>query len=143
MLLFCLWSPFSHTEPTSQAQPWKDSYSQPSGKWMSGTALLDKYSSLALRTPFSEPTSSSFCVQITSRSTNSTYVQMRKATSASCLHLGYISISSSVLLSAGAGPWSLSSSITLSLTQIQTVLTLNHRQNMWSIVCSKLESLQA
>ena len=102
------------------------SYSHPSGKWSSGTALLDKCSILALRTPLTEPTINSFCLLTASLSTISMYVQMMKATSASCLHLGYMSISNSVLLRSGGGPWSLSSSITFSFTQSQAVLILKH-----------------
>ncbi len=75
-----------------------------------GAVQFFSWSALALRTPLNVPNINSFCLPTASLSTNSVYVLRRKMTSASLLHLGYMSMSSSVLLRAGAGPWSLSSS---------------------------------
>ena len=69
------------------------SYSQPGGKWRSGTALLLRCSTLALRTPLRVPSNNSFCLPTASLSTNSLYVLKRKVTSASLLHPGYMNMS--------------------------------------------------
>ena len=99
-----------------------DLYLKPAqGKVDLWDALLAICSTLALRTPFTVPTINSSFLATTSLSTNSKYVPRRKAASASRLHLGYISMSSSVLFRAGAGPWSLNSSFSFSRSQSQAV----------------------